>query len=111
MAFDVVNTNALKEFQEKGAQYVKDFAEIKKDFEQYNKDFLAEYEGRGADKYKKVSDLITERVSDFEDVFKIICENLINPTLQNFEDLDKYLDEQNENMIIKDEDQGGDDAN
>lgn len=103
MAFEIIDTKALKDFQEKGAQYVKDFADIKKEFEEYNKDFLAEYEGRGADKYATVSELITEKVSDFEDVFKTICENLINPTLENFKDMDKYLDDQNESMKPKED--------
>lgn len=103
MAFEKVDTKALKDFQEEGAQYVKDFADIKRDFEEYNKAFLAEYEGRGAEKYETVSGLITEKVSDFEGVFKTICENLINPTLENFKDLDKYLDDQNESMKPKED--------
>ena len=48
MAFTIIDTKALKDFQEKGAQCVKDFADIKRDFEEYNKAFLAEYEGIGA---------------------------------------------------------------
>ena len=109
MPFEIVNTQALKEFREQGEQYVKDFEKIKQDFEQYNRDFLAEFEGQGAEKYKRVSELITEKVSDFEEVFRTICENLVNPVLQNFEDLDKYLNEQNESMKPKDEEQTGDD--
>lgn len=111
MAFNIVNTQALKDFREKGEQYVKLFSEIKTDFEKYNREFLAEFEGMGADKYRTVSELITERVSDFEEVFQTICESLVNPTLQNFEDLDKYLDDQNTSMIPKDTDQGGDGTN
>lgn len=111
MAFKVVNTQALKDFREKGEEYVKLFSEIKKDFEEYNKNFLAGFEGAGADKYKTVSDLITEKVSDFDEVFHTICDSLVNPTLQSFEDLDKYLNEQNTSMIAKDEDQSGDGSN
>lgn len=108
MAFEVVDTQSLKEFQEEGTKCVKKFSDIKKDFEEYNKAFLAEYEGRGAEKYRAVSELITEKVSDFEEVFRTICENLVNPILKNFEDMDKYLDEQNESMMPKEEAQGGD---
>ena len=108
MPFEIVNTQALKEFREKGELYVKDFQKIKQDFEDYNIAFLAEFEGRGAEKYKRVSELITEKVSDFEDVFRTICDCLVNPALQDFEDLDQYLDEQNESMKIKDENQGAD---
>ena len=111
MAFKIVNTQALKDFREKGEQYVKLFSDIKKDFEEYNREFLAEFEGIGAEKYRTVSELITEKVTDFEEVFKTICESLVNPTLQNFEDLDKYLDEQNVSMMPKDMSQSGDEAN
>ncbi|GEM_PF-2606630 len=110
MAFELVNTQALKDFADKGTQYVQDFKRIKQDFEQYNKDFLKEYEGLGAEKYKEVSELITEKVSDFEDVFKNICENLVNPTLKSFEKLDEYLNNTNKDMTAK-ENLCGDDKN
>ena len=109
MAFEFVSTQAMQEFKDKGSQYVKDFSEIKKDFEEYNSNFLAEFEGLGAEKYRTVSQLITEKVSDFEEMYKSICEELINPTLENFKDLDKYLDEQNIAMKPEEKNQDGDD--
>ena len=111
MAFILVDTQALKDFREKGEECVKLFSEIKKDFEEYNRDFLAGFEGAGAEKYRTVSNLITEKVSDFEEVFHTICDCLVNPTLQNLEELDKYLDEQNTSMIAKEKAQSGDGTN
>ncbi len=104
MAFTLIDTKSMEQFRKEGEDCVRSFKEIKEEFEKYNRELLKHYEGAGANRYKAVTDVITERVADLEELFHIICESLVDPTLEEFSDLDIYLNDQNRTMNAKKED-------
>ncbi len=95
--FVSADIDKLVQFEKDSADAVKEFNAIKKEFESINTTLLNNWQGVGAEAYKKETDHILEKIGSIEDVLKTINEGVIKDIKDNYLKLDEELGEFNKN--------------
>ena len=90
-------------FMTKSQELITEFDNIKKEYERINEELLKDWEGHGADAYKKETDHILENIGGIKDVLDGINNGVLNDIKNQYDKLDEELGEFNQNPPTSDE--------
>lgn len=87
----------LIQFENDSAEAIVEFNAIKEAFNDINSTLLKNWQGEGADAYKKETDHILEKIGGIEEILKSINEGIIKDVKDSYVKLDEQLAEYNKN--------------